>query len=578
MNANLDLTQIQSDDDSALLEQGRRIRTLHEIISRPDLSFDQQIDETLRLGCKLFGTEIGKVGRQDPENNKSEFLNTVVMSDLPAKRGIILPLDKTFCQVTFSSPETIAISHVKESEFKDHPAAEFLGMQSYIGCSINVHGRKFGTVNFSNREPVAHPFTEADNDLVNLIGSWISVMMERQLDAEELNKAKDAAEIANQAKSSFLANMSHEIRTPLTAIIGFTDEVLNDDQSADERETALKIIQSSSQHLLSLINDVLDISKIESGELDIDESNVELRPILNDVLSIISGQAKQKNVKLLLDFKYPYPAIIKTDELRFKQILLNLCSNSIKFTSEGSITLEVIYHSEDEQLDINVKDTGIGMTAEQCEKVFKPFVQADSSTTKKYGGTGLGLSLSRKLAENLNGTLTASSDYGKGSTFTLIHPIKQSETDQFKLITSTKTDTNNKPQMTSPNKNLRVTGNILLADDSEMNQHLLSIYLKKIGANVDIADNGQIALSMAQNNNYDLILMDMMMPVMSGVEALRLLRRSEDTTPVVMLSANVTMEDKKTCAEAGSNEYLTKPIDKPKFYEMVARYLKPAEN
>ncbi|MEJ2399593.1 MAG: GAF domain-containing protein, partial [Gammaproteobacteria bacterium] len=186
--------QLTDSEEETLVEQGRRIRALHEIISRPDLSFDEQIDATLRLGCQLLGTEIGKVGRQDLETNTSEFLNTVVLSDLNVKRGLKLPLDKTFCQVTFSTPEAIVISHVAESEYQNHPAAAFLGVQSYIGCSINVHGKKFGTVNFSNRKPVKKPFTEADKDLVNLIGSWVSVMMERQLEAEELKKSKEAAD------------------------------------------------------------------------------------------------------------------------------------------------------------------------------------------------------------------------------------------------------------------------------------------------------------------------------------------------------------------------------------------------
>ena len=226
----------QYNSEEALVEQGRRIRALHEIISRPDLSFDEQIDETLRLGCKLLGTEIGKVGRQDPENNASEFLNTVVMSDLPAKRGIVLPLDQTYCQITFASPETIAISNVETSEYKDHPAASFLGMQSYIGCSIDVHGKKFSTINFSNRTPVKKPFNETDKDLVNLMGSWISVMMERQLEAEELRKSKEIADAANHAKSAFLANMSHEIRTPLTAILGYSDMLRDEDQSKEEMD------------------------------------------------------------------------------------------------------------------------------------------------------------------------------------------------------------------------------------------------------------------------------------------------------------------------------------------------------
>ena len=252
-------------NEELLVEQGRRIRALHEIISRPDLTFDQQIDETLRLGCKLLGCEVGKVGRQDPENNISEFLNTVVMSDLPARRGIVLPLDKTFCQITFASPQTIAISHVAESEYRDHQAASFLGMQSYIGCTIKVHGKKFGTVNFSNRTAVKIPFTEADQDFVNLIGSWISVMMERQQEAEELRKSKEAADAANQAKSEFLANMSHEIRTPLTAILGYSDMLRDENQSHEEIEHEIDSIIRAGGHLQRIINDILDLSKIEAG-------------------------------------------------------------------------------------------------------------------------------------------------------------------------------------------------------------------------------------------------------------------------------------------------------------------------
>jgi K+-sensing histidine kinase KdpD len=370
-------------EEEMLVEQGKRIRALHEIISRPDLTFDQQIDEALRLGCHLLGTEVGKVGRQDPEHNTSEFLNTVVLSDLPARRGVVLPLDKTFCQITFSAPETIVINHVDESEYKDHPAASFVGMQSYIGCTINVHGKKFGTVNFSNRKPIKRPFTEADKDLVNLIGSWISVMMERQLEAEELKKSKETADAANQAKSSFLANMSHEIRTPLTSIIGYAESALDADQTMEQRIAALQTIRQSSDHLLNLINDVLDFSKIEAGALDIEKASMCPLHLVSEVESIVLGQAQKKNLDLSIDYSFPLPARIISDPLRLKQILLNICSNAIKFTHTGSVQITVQYNNEQDELRFIIKDTGIGMSPEHLQKIFKPFSQADASVSRR---------------------------------------------------------------------------------------------------------------------------------------------------------------------------------------------------
>jgi len=551
------------------IEQGQRIRALHEIISRPDLTFDEQIDATLRLGCELLGTEIGKVGRQDPENNTSEFLNTIVLSDVPVKRGIVLPLDKTFCQITFRSPEAIAISHVKESEYNDHPAAKFLGVQSYIGCSINVHGKKFGTVNFSNRAPVAKPFTEMDKDLVNLIGSWISVMMERQFDAEELKLARDEAERANQAKSAFLANMSHEIRTPLTSIIGFTDAILDSDQSLEQREQALQIIKRSSDHLLHLINDVLDFSKIEAGELDIERSETNLSELLSDVESIVGGQAKQKGLDFSIKYQLPLPRFILSDPLRLKQILLNLCNNAVKFTPTGSVNVTLKYDRENRVLKFLVRDTGIGMTAEQAEQVFKPFKQADSSTTKQYGGTGLGLSLSRRLAELLGGDLLVSSEPGKGSIFILALTVPQST--DIELISDPNCYVSGITQTDSSMPLLH--GNVLLADDSEMNQYLFRMYLEKMGATVTIADNGEMAVNLAKRKQYDLIYMDMLMPVLSGVDAVRALRKENYSLPIVMLTANATMEDRNLCRQVGSDDFLTKPIDRKKLYKVTARYL-----
>lgn len=563
---------IDSQED-ILLEQGRRIRALHQIIARPDLSFDQQIDETLRLGCQLLGTEIGKLGRQDPEHNASEFLNTVVMSDLPARRGMVLPLDKTFCQVTFSSPETIAISNVSESEFKHHPAAQFLGMRSYIGCTIKVHGKKFGTVNFSNRTPVKIPFTEADKDLVNLIGSWISVFMERQLEAEELKKSKAAADAANQAKSSFLANMSHEIRTPLTSIIGFAEAALDSDQTTAQHVEALKIIQQSGKHLLNLINDVLDLSKIEAGALDLEKYPVNPLQLVSEVESIVIGLAKQKHIGFSVEYAFPLPEKINSDPLRLKQILLNLCSNAIKFTDTGAVGLRLHYDPVQDTLNLQVRDSGIGMSAEQLEKIFQPFKQADPSVSRRFGGTGLGLSLSKRLAELLNGDLQVSSEAGIGSVFTLsIHQTQAGITDGKLIHTLNEVQETRKAEQAQAAEP-KLAGEVLLVEDNELIQQLIKSYLVKLGLTVTLAENGAIALSLARQKPYDLIYMDMQMPVMSGIDAVKALRSTEYPGPIVMLTANATLEDRNLCKEIGSNDFVTKPVNRQQLFEITRKYL-----
>jgi len=562
--------------EDAVLEQGKRIRSLHEIIARPDLTFDEQIDETLRLGCKLLGTEIGKLGRQDPENNASEFLNTIVMSDLPAKRGIVLPLDKTFCQVTFNSPETIAISHVAESEYKDHPAASFLGMQSYIGCSINVHGKKFGTVNFSNRTPVKRPFTEADQDLVNLMGSWISVMMERQLDAEELKKSKESADAANQAKSEFLANMSHEIRTPLTAILGYSDMLRDFDQSQEDVEHEVDSIIRSGSHLQRIINDILDLSKIEAGQLVIEQIDVQPAPILHDVESIFGARARDKGVDFKIEYDYPVPRLIQSDPTRLKQIIFNLCGNAIKFTEKGKITVKMGYLEDQQMLKFQVIDTGIGMNEEEMSRLFTPFSQADTSTTRKYGGTGLGLCISRELSQKLGGEISVNSEKGKGTTFEFTVSVGDCEdlqlaygTDEFVV--------KNDDEGTSIVKN-SLAGHVLVVEDSPDNQDLITKYLIKAGATCEVVDNGLMALQKAMTSEYDLIIMDVQMPIMDGLTATKKMRAEGYQGPIAILTANALKEDKDKCLKAGANNYLTKPIVVPKFYAVLKEHLAPADS
>lgn len=560
-----------SSREAQLVDQGKRIQLLYEATSNSGLSLDDRITETLKLGCRVLGMEIGKLGCQDPENNKSTFLNTIAPPELPAKRGLVLPLDKTFCNITFSTDGPIAIHHVSTSSYKDHPAAEFLGMEAYIGTTIYVHDKKFGTVNFSNRKPMSKSFTQADIDFVNLLGKWISVTMEQIIIQEELQKSKEAAESSNQAKTTFLANMSHEIRTPLTAILGYSEMLLDEDQSPEDMEHEIKSIIASGSHLQKIINDILDLSKIEAGQLIIEYKMISPITFANELSTIISARAHEKGLAFNIEHQFPLPKFINTDPTRLKQILINLCSNAIKFTDTGHVTLSLTYLADVNQLEITVSDSGIGISEKEQLKLFKPFSQADESTTRIYGGTGLGLCISKQLAQRLGGDISINSTKGQGSQFITLIDIGI-DADDIEFITDINMDEHTPDNITLSTV-AKLHGHILLAEDNIENQVLISKYVTKLGPTVDLASNGQDAIDKIFTHHYDLILMDMQMPVMDGLSATRHLRAIGNTTAIISLTANAMLEDRKKCLEAGANDYLSKPIEFKEFYSTLRKYL-----
>jgi len=389
-----------------------------------------------------------------------------------------------------------------------------------------------------------------------------------------LENAVQAANNANKAKSTFLANMSHEIRTPLTAIIGYAEVSLDSNQTMQERSKALKIIVSSGNHLLNIINDILDFSKVEADQLDVEHMTVDLFQLVADVESIMRCQAENKHLGFNVLYDFPLPEKFVTDPVRLKQILLNLCSNAIKFTDEGAVSISISCDDDLQILQFCVKDTGIGITSEQLQKLFKPFQQANSSITRRFGGTGLGLSLSIRLAEVLGGTIAVTSEPGQGSRFALTTSTGSLQKEQF---------IQNVEQITSPGasdksvvKKELLSGRILLAEDNPINQELLSLFLRKMGGEVDVADNGEIAVRKAKQNHYDLIYMDMQMPVLSGIDAIKMLRGLGCDQPIVVLTANATNKDKTSCINIGCNDFLTKPVSREILYEMSSRYLQIA--
>lgn len=301
---------------------------------------------------------------------------------------------------------------------------------------------------------------------------------------------------------------------------------------------------------------------------------MDLFQLINDVEALVKAQADKKNLAVNLIYEYPLPTRIGTDPVRLEQILLNLCSNAIKFTHEGSVSLVISCKSSEQRIHFTVRDSGIGINENQMEKLFKPFQQADSSITRRYGGTGLGLSLSKKLAQALGGDIEVQSEPGEGSQFTLtidtgsllhtqfVHNISQ-------IAINTETDR-------QAADSAFLSGKVLLAEDNKVNQDLLSLFLRNMGIDVTVADNGEAAVRLAQENVYELIFMDMQMPVMSGVEATRFLRNQGHLRPIIALTANASSEDKMMCMTAGCNEFLTKPVAREKLYATAAKYLEKA--
>jgi signal transduction histidine kinase/CheY-like chemotaxis protein/HPt (histidine-containing phosphotransfer) domain-containing protein len=398
---------------------------------------------------------------------------------------------------------------------------------------------------------------------------------------DTIQQQKEAAEAANAAKSEFLANMSHEIRTPLTAILGFAENLLDGGHDESERRSSLKTILRNGEHLLEVINDILDLSKIEAGKLEVERLAVSPAQIVADVLSVMRVRADAKQLPLRLRYLNSMPDLVQTDPTRLRQILINLIGNAIKFTSHGHVELivELLGRQTDRpQLRFTVADTGIGLSREQMDKLFSPFTQVDGSTTRKYGGTGLGLSISRRLARMLGGEVGVTSELGRGSQFAVL--IDTGSLNNAKWIEQpNEAVSRDDAPVSSQAERFPVPCRILLAEDSPDNQRLISVILQRWGADVTIAHNGEMTAELAwnefrQGRPFDVVLMDMQMPVLDGYSAARLLRSKGYQEPIVALTANAMSEDKERCLSAGCDDYAIKPIQRAELRRVLGEQLR----
>jgi len=499
--------------------------------------------------------------------------------------GKIIHVNDKFCQASQYPREELIGSDYRIVSSGHHAKSFFENMWATVGRGDVWHGQiknraKDGSDYWVTSTLV--PFKNQDGEITKYVSIQTEITQNQESEAK--------AEAANLAKSEFLANMSHEIRTPMTAILGYTELLLQDgDLTGASQPWAenIRTIQRNGEHLLTIINDILDLSKIEAGKMTVERIGCSPHQILADVGTLMRVKADSKRLSLGLECVGPIPRTIQSDPVRLRQVLINLVGNAIKFTERGSV--RVIARLGDDRgqdnprLIFEVMDTGVGLTPQQIDKLFKPFSQADTSTTRKFGGTGLGLTISKLFAELLGGDLTVRSTPGQGTSFVvqiatgLLDGVEMIDKPiEAVVIEPEKTSVKTHETTDRPLENVR----ILLAEDGLDSQRLISFILKKWGVLVELADNGRIAIDKAltawgENKPFDVILMDMQMPEVDGYTATRKLREEGYTAVIIALTAHAMAEDRQKCLDSGCVDYATKPINKDQMLATIQSHLMP---
>lgn len=468
------------------------------------------------------------------------------------------------------------------------------------GSEAGMIARQYHQV-LQSRDNVLKDLKVYNSELLDSRKQLQNQAFELEEQRSELEVAHSKALEANKAKSQFLANMSHEIRTPMTAILGYLEMLEEESWGRSKSVELIQVVRRNGNHLLEIINDILDISKIEAGKMDLENIQFDMKQLLSEVETLVSVRVADKSkLKLIFDVEEQVPENHFGDPTRIRQILINLLGNAIKFTEQGEVRLRASVQKDEsadaDMLKLVVEDTGIGMTEEQLGRLFQNFAQADTTMTRKYGGTGLGLVISKRLSEAMHGTLEVTSVHGEGSVFTVKLPIQPLEeqpevvdvdlTDVEKVIRQPAPETSPQKapavaqfEKSHPTTDVNLEGmNILLVEDGEDNRRLISHFLKKAGVEVAIAKNGQEGVDYYQEHHDKedapkVILMDMQMPVLDGYEATKEIRRRGFEIPIIALTAHAMSGDRQKCIAAGCNGYSTKPIQRKVLFQLIAELL-----
>jgi signal transduction histidine kinase len=556
----LDLSQLQA-ARRELEKKKKLLLALNTLADKYILTPDiraavADMDGSLKILRDSLDCPYGIIGGYDSKHGDKRGKGTLideVFINIPGISG--LRPEAPVCVFTENLPEDARITAF--------PA----GVTSILFVPIYLFGEYWGYLLFGENRG-RRVFTDDEKEQLNSAGLIIAAACRRANKLDEFREAIESANAATLAKTEFLTRMSHEIRTPLNAIIGTASVAAIDDavKKHSKFSAYLRTIESSSRHLLHLINEILDMSQIESGKMTVEQSPYILETMLDRVKSIIGSRASDNGLRFITDFP-KFDRYVIGDELRLSQVLINLLGNAAKFTLKGGEISLVVRHigadsETGDRLYCEISDTGIGITSEQKSRLFAPFEQADGSIARKFGGSGLGLAISEKLVSLMGGELRLESVFGKGSVFSFEIPLafdgdidrNQRSVDVFEVDWSDK--------------------RVLVVDDVELNRKILAALLEKSGVNISHADSGRTAIEFFKSGNTcDLVLMDMQMPEIDGLTATVELRRMEISTPIVAMTANVFREDIDRCIAAGMNDHLGKPIDPEELFRTLGNYL-----
>lgn len=556
--------------EQELRESETLIRALYEITSSSKNDLEHCIQELLNFGCVQFGLNIGVLAKIEGDRYD------VVAAKLPNQillKGISLPLKLVYCQEVVRLGKLLCLQEVSKTPWREHLGYAQLKLESYLGTPVFVNGQIYGTLSFSSHHSFASSCKAVHKELLRLMSQWIGREIERQEAANELSRARDEALAATRAKGEFLATMSHEIRTPMNAVIGMASLLRGTPLTPEQREF-VDTIHNGGDTLLTVINDILDFSKIESGSLDLEENPFEIRTCVEESFDLLLSRANEKKLELAFQIEPKVPKMILGDITRLRQILVNLLSNAIKFTTEGEVFVSVDARplasvsplqngiSDKYEIQFLVKDTGIGIPPERLDRLFKPFSQVDSSTTRKYGGTGLGLVICKQLVEMMGGEISVKSKEKEGSTFCFSIIAQAAETHSIHINDAIQ------PELTGKR--------LLIVDDNATNRQILDKQASSWGMLTRVTASGAEALKLLhQEECFDLAILDMQMPDLDGCSLAIEIHQLEayQSLPLVMLTSLGFYSLERSKIDQHFAAYLTKPIKQSLLFDTLINVL-----